>query len=103
MASHNVHANPKGVFFKLGLMNEVDILLSGPSDAGLADPGHSTAISLIQVSSALGSIKPTLDSLVILRILAQLEDNVSEAFMSANQRLEENAAATVDPRGPKGK
>jgi hypothetical protein len=29
MASHNVHANPKGVFFKLGLLSEVDALLAG--------------------------------------------------------------------------
>jgi hypothetical protein len=103
MASHNVHANPKGVFFKLGLMDEMDILLSGPSDAGLADPGHSTAISLMQVSAALGLVKPTLDSLVILRILAALEDDVGEAFMAAHQRLQDETADTVDPRGPKGK
>jgi NTP pyrophosphatase (non-canonical NTP hydrolase) len=40
MASHNVHANPRGVFFRLGLYPEIsDILLAGPSDAGLYDPG----------------------------------------------------------------
>jgi len=92
MASHNVHANPKGVFFKLGLLNEVDVLLAGPSNAGLADPGHSTALSLLQVSTALGLLKPTLDSLVLLRILTKLEDEVGEAFMEAHRRLEEEEA-----------
>ena len=43
MASHNVHANPRGVFFKLGLIGELEVLLAGPSNAGLADPGHATA------------------------------------------------------------
>jgi hypothetical protein len=46
MASHNVHANPKGVFFKLGLLPDSQMLLAGPSNAGLADPGHGAAISL---------------------------------------------------------
>jgi len=51
MASHNVHANPKGVFFKLGLMGEMNVLLAGPSNAGLADPGDATARSLVQIST----------------------------------------------------
>ena len=31
MASHNVHANPNGVFFKLGLIDEASTMLAGPS------------------------------------------------------------------------
>lgn len=89
MASHNVHANPKGVFFKLGLVDETDILLAGPSNAGLADPGHSAAISLMHVSTALGLIQPTLDSLVALRVLARLEDEVGDAFTEAHRQLED--------------
>lgn len=38
IAEHNVHANPKGAFFKLGLLCEINILLGGPSNAGLVDP-----------------------------------------------------------------
>lgn len=91
MASHNVHANPKGVFFKLGSFENSDILLAGPSNAGLADPGHSAAISLMQVTVALAMIEPTIDSLVGLRILASLEDEVGEAFIEAHRRLEEDS------------
>jgi len=40
LASHNVHANPKGVFFKLGLLGDVDVLLAGASNAGLSEPGQ---------------------------------------------------------------
>lgn len=90
MASHNVHANPKGVFFKLGLLKECNILLPGVSNAGLADPGHSTAISLLQVSTALGLIEPTLDSLVTLKILIKLGDEVGEAFNKAHHELVED-------------
>ena len=88
MASHNVHANPKGVFFKLGLIEEVDMLLAGPSNAGLADPGDSAAISLMQVSAALGTLQPNLDSLVILRVLARLRDEISHSLMRAHRELE---------------
>jgi len=90
MASHNVHANPKGVFFKLGLLSEIDVLLAGPSNAGLADPGHSTAVSLLQVSAALGT--PTLDSSVHLTVLMKLEEQVGELFLDAHRRLEDEMA-----------
>ena len=87
MASHNVHANPKGVFFKMGLFEESAILLAGPSNAGLADPGHSAAISLMHVTTALGLIQPTLDSVVGLRMLLRLEREVGEPFIEAHRQL----------------
>lgn len=34
LASHNVHANPKGVLYKLGLLDESNVLLAGSSDLG---------------------------------------------------------------------
>ncbi len=88
MASHNVHANPKGVFFKLGLMPETPMLLSGPSNAGLADPGHSAAISLVQASTAIGLLRPTFDNLVAMQIMRDLEKEVGAAFLAAHRRLD---------------
>ena len=79
MASHNVHANPKGVFFKLGMLAESQVLLAGPSNAGLADPGHGAALSLSRVTAALVGLQqpPTLDNLdnnVALLMMVQLGD-----------------------------
>jgi len=93
MASHNVHANPKGVLFKLGLLHETHILLSGPSNAGLADPGHGAAISLAQVSTTLSVLHPTLDTNVSLRVIAQLVHEVGEMFGQAHIDLENDAAS----------
>jgi hypothetical protein len=90
MASHNVHANPKGVFFKLGLLEESDLLLAGPSNAGLADPGHSAAISLVQASTPLGLLRPTLDNITVLRIMVELEGEIGRAFGDAHQQLVNN-------------
>lgn len=87
MASHNVHGNPKGVFFKLGLFDEMDILLAGPSNAGLADPGHSAAISLVQTSAELALLHPTLDNIITLKIMHDLEDEIGQAFGDAHQKL----------------
>lgn len=88
MASHKVHANPRGVFFSLGLSHGTEkILLAGPSNAGLADPGHLTAISLTQVTANLLTTEPNLDRLVMCNILLKISDEVGEKFWAADRRL----------------
>jgi hypothetical protein len=93
MASHPVHANPKGVFFKLGLLDGSQILLAGPTNAGLTEPGHGAAISLAQVSAALGQLDPTFDNTVALRMIVQIVGELGEAFGQAHQRLVDEATA----------
>ena len=95
MASHNVHANPKGVFFKLGILNESQVLLAGPSNAGLADPGHGAALSLAQVTVAIGKLQTTFDNIVALHMVAQLVQEVGEAFGLAHERLVEDSQAAA--------
>lgn len=91
MASHNVHANPKGVFFKLGLIPESgDVLLTGPSNLGLADPGHCTTNSLLKITTNLLTFKPNLDRIVVCNILISLEKEVADAFINVELKLEEN-------------
>jgi hypothetical protein len=87
MASHNVHANPKGVFFKLGLVYESEVLLAGPSNAGFADPGHATALSLMQISSVLMRQDPTADSLVTIKVMQHLVNEIGDALLVAHQKL----------------
>ena len=88
MAGHSIHANPQGAFFSLGLMQETPTLLAGPSNAGLADPGHSAAISLTQVSSALVAVHSTFDHVVGLAIMAKIEPEIGKAFLKAHKKLE---------------
>jgi len=86
MACNNVHANPKGIFFKLGLYPESgDILLAGPSNAGLTDPGQLTAISLTQITSTLLTQKPNIDHLAVCKIMLTLEDEIGHAFVEAEE------------------
>ena len=89
MASDNVHANSHGAYFRMGLPDDADgILLVGPSDAGLADPGHSTAISLCQITTTLLLSRSVFDDLVISKILSALAEEVGDAFLEAHIDME---------------
>ena len=88
LASHQVHSNPKGVFFKMGLMDETDALLAGPSDFGLADPGQNTAISLSQITCSLVTVAPTLDGIIGAKILTALTPEVCDLFAQVQLQYE---------------
>ncbi len=95
LASHNVHANPKGVFFRLGLYPEsTDILLAGPSNTGFADPAHGTALSLSQATITLLMMRPNIDRLVFSEVLLMLTDEIGEAFLSIQKSLENQSRPT---------
>ena len=90
MASDNVHPNAHGGYFRLGLhSSQQDMtLLAGPSNVGLADPGHSTAISLLQVTTNLLATESEIDCVVTMKILAELTDEVGAAFLKVHEELE---------------
>jgi hypothetical protein len=93
MASHNVHANPKGVFFQLGLAREPGLLLAGPSNAGLCDPGQGAALSLMQITTTFAARHPTLDTNVDIRMISALAQEIGDAFGDAHERLTRDEAA----------
>lgn len=81
-ASQNIHAGAKGITNKIGLCEATeDILLAGPSNSGMTDPAHATAISLVQITTVLLTIKPNIDRLVVLNIIFEMEKEVGEAFL----------------------
>ena len=86
LASHSVHANPKGIFFKLGLLENSQILLTGSSHLGLCDPGQLTAISLANISVALLAHKPTIDTNIFARTMLRFSNEVTESFIKAHDR-----------------
>ncbi len=93
LASHNVHANPKGIFHGMGLLEGATTLLAGPSNAGLADPAHSTAISLLLISAVLLKLHPTLDNTVAVRAMDEIMNEIGELVQDAHEKLERDDEA----------
>jgi hypothetical protein len=97
MASYNVHANPKGVFFKLGVLTDgPDVLLAGPSALGFAEPGQGTAKSILQATTTLLTTEPNMDCLVTCDVLRRFTTKTIEAFIAAHQCIEEEIANNKD-------
>ncbi|QIG97717.1 MULTISPECIES: hypothetical protein [Bradyrhizobium] len=68
-------------------MDEMKVLLASPSNAGLADPGHATARSLMQVSSVLNMLNPTLDNLISVKMMFQLLTEITDNFQASHDQL----------------
>jgi hypothetical protein len=91
MSSHGVHANPKGFTFNIGLIEQGTMLLAGPSDAGLADPGHSACISLSQVTTTLLGLRPDdFDCAMSITSLHHFVREAGEEFIAAHQTFLED-------------
>ena len=88
-ASDNVHPNAHGTNYRLGLgSHQGSVILAGPSNEGLADPGHAAAISLCQMTVALLCTKSTIDSVVVAKILQNLVDEIGNAFLEVHLFVE---------------
>jgi hypothetical protein len=86
-ASLNVHAGSKGMRNRLGLCEcEEDILLVGQSNSGMTDPAHAAAISLSQATITLLALNPTLDHIVLMNIILELEKEVGQTFLRISKQ-----------------
>lgn len=85
-ASQNIHSGSKGMRNRLGLCEaKEDILLVGQSNSGMTDPAHGTAISLSQITCTLLVLEPTLDHIVIMKIIDEFQEDVGDAFIEVEQ------------------
>jgi hypothetical protein len=89
MASHHIHSSPKSILFKLGLTQlNPEVILAGPSNAGLADPGQGMAISLNQINNVLLVIKPSLMGLISQTIMSRWVEEICEEFIKVHKIVE---------------
>ncbi|GAB0149375.1 hypothetical protein McPS_21150 [Marichromatium sp. PS1] len=86
-ASANIHANPAGVFRRLGLFPEEDALLAGPSNIGLSDPAQSTAISLTQITTSVLIYGANIDFLVVCKAMAEYSKSVESKFIEIENEV----------------
>ena len=88
MACNNVHAGTTGIFFKLGLCEESgDILLAGPSNLGLTDPGQSAGIPLSQITTTFILLNPNIDRIVTSEVLLNLDHEIGNVFWECEQKI----------------
>lgn len=89
MAAHAIHANPKSITFNLGSPEtNKELLLTGPSNTGLADPGQSTAISLHHINVALLGTRTGFQSQKILHVMSLLVEEIKYKFIEVHKLTE---------------
>lgn len=92
-ASHRIHAGAKGAALNILTRGSESVYLAGPTNAGLAAPGHGTLISLLQVTTDLvllgrpsAAESPHATAMVIA--LAQLVDEAGAEFLRVHHEIE---------------
>lgn len=91
LASYNVHAGPHALFFRLGLIDE-SALLAGASNAGLMEPGQNTAITFTTISILFVNDCTSMDTLVTMKLLMLLRDEIPNAFEKSENKLQSDHA-----------
>lgn len=87
LASYNVHASPKGIRHRLGLINQDDVLLAGRSNVGFFEPAHNTAQSLCQLNATILRDRWDLDTITTYLILLDLWKEVPDACQHAKEMI----------------
>jgi hypothetical protein len=89
LACMNVHAGSHAILFRLGLDRKQinEIMLSGSSNLGLADPGQNTAYSLLMATVSFLMYEPTLDCLISMKALHKLEIEIYETFIKVHRKV----------------
>ena len=109
MAQHGVHAGPRGAFFDLGLPDAGEMIPSGPSHFGLADPGMNSLRSLLLATLPLivyglnlaesdraQMVRGTV-LITQMKMLQGLVEIGAEAFLDAHQLEEESRPEAGNP------
>ena len=91
MASHGVHANPKGITFRMSQPPDQIGLIAGPSVYGLSDAITNAAITTMQICSVMATEWSSIDALVSVAILQKLCDEVNMAVVKVEERLNSDA------------
>jgi hypothetical protein len=89
MANNPIHAGVRGLLWELGTVDH-DVLVTGSSDRGLADPGQLTArtLSLLTRTFVLSRDDAGLRWVIYVDVLDELSQRASDAFLGAHQNTD---------------
>ncbi|HVK81158.1 MAG TPA: DUF5677 domain-containing protein, partial [Verrucomicrobiae bacterium] len=87
MASYNVHASPRGLAFRLGLLRGQGepIAIVGASNIGFVEPAQNAAADLVHITSLIVDPKVRLDRAIELKILILLRDQIAAKLDRAHR------------------
>lgn len=89
-ASLNTHGGYGQHLKSLGVSeSKKQVLLVGPSNSGMTDPGQMTAISLTLATSPITQLVETIDGPVYLKVMSRTSDEVGEAFWAVQRDAEQ--------------
>jgi hypothetical protein len=86
-ACQPVHAAPRGIFHKVGLMND-DLVLFNSSDYGFADVGRNTGLSLTLLTAQLMPICPVLDLIISGYVMSEVSLEAGSLFYKTQEMIE---------------
>lgn len=89
LSCHAVHGGSRG-FYRLGLIEhrQDELLLTGPSNYGLADPFQNTAISLVQVTVCLLNLKADFEGVVHMQIMSEYVNEIANKAVKIQTEIE---------------
>lgn len=99
MASDNIHAGPKGITSRLGLLRGPGEPsgLAGASNVGFIDPAQNTAFDLTLVTSLILR-SANLDDMIQLKVLILLRDQIAGKLQAADRRIKKEHRALLRAR-----
>lgn len=91
-ANINVHAGPDSLFTKISMYNgrERNIILAGPSNYGLAEPGSHTASSITLVTSQFLLLTPNFDRIILVESIMRICETIQKEFEICQKTLEKD-------------
>jgi hypothetical protein len=96
LSQHAIHAGPAGALDVWSLYGREQVMLAGSSNADLALPGRGSLAALNQTTVTFllhgYGDTPSLENLVILKVIGHLVDDASRAFAECEQALLEEEA-----------
>jgi hypothetical protein len=87
-ACNYIHSGSRGLLFKLGVYNQYEVLLTGPSNYGFADPGRNTAYSLFQTTLTLTEFESYLEDALYVQVGRRMLDRVINKFEEIQEHIE---------------